>query len=163
MHRAGDGDIEDHRPGRASNVSPDEHDAIARREGKQPVDDPIERHDLECGRKRHREQRRPWPGAHRGDVAQVDRKRTMADRIRRHESPIEMHAFDLGIRGQYFEGAAHGLNCRGIVSGADNDPGRRGHALSDARDERVLPAIDYCLRIQNEGAKSPALPCGEVE
>ena len=87
----------------------------------------------------------------------------MADGIRRHEPPIEMHAFDLGIRGQHLECATHGLNRCGIVSRADNDPRRCGHALSDAGNERVLAAVSYCLRIQNEGAKSPALPCGEVE
>ena len=163
MHRAGHGDIEDHRSRRASDVSADEHDAVARPQIQQPIDDLIERHHFECRRKCHREQRGPRPGSHRGKVAQVGRKRTMADRIRRHESPIEMNAFDLGIGGQHFEGATHGLNRRGIVSGSDDDPRRRRHALSDARDECVLAAIGYCLRIQNEGAKSPALPCGEVE
>ena len=81
----------------------------------------------------------------------------------RRQPPIEMNAFDLGIRGQHLECAAHGFDRRGIVSRADNDPRRCGHALSDASNERVLAAVGYCLGIQNEGAKSPAVPCGEVE
>ena len=88
----------------------------------------------------------------------------MADGIWRYEPAIEVHAFHLGIRRQDLQGAAHRLDCGGVVARADDDPLRRGEPRSDARDECVLTAIGYCERIQNEGAmRSPALPCGEVE
>ena len=53
----------------------------------------------------------------------------MSDRIRRHETAIEVDSFDLRISGEHLEGAAHRFDGRGIVSRADDDPGSCGKPL----------------------------------
>ena len=88
----------------------------------------------------------------------------MPDGIRRDEAAVEVHAIDLSIGSQNLQCTAYWFDHGGIVSRANDDPLRGSEPLSDASDERVLTAFGHCLRIQNGGvAKSPALPCGEVE
>ena len=87
----------------------------------------------------------------------------MADGVRRNEATVEVHSINLSIGGDNLQRAGYWLDGSGVVSWADDDPLGSGEPLSDTRDERPLTAIGHCLRIQNRGAKSPALPCGEVE
>jgi hypothetical protein len=72
----------------------------------------------------------------------------MADRIRWHETAIEVHALHLRICRQYLQRSAYWLNRGGVVSRADHDPRSSRETLSDASDERMLTAIGHCARIQ---------------
>jgi hypothetical protein len=87
----------------------------------------------------------------------------MSYRVGRHEPAIEVDAFDLRIRGQHFQRASHRFDRGSVVSRAHDNPRGGRETLGNASDERALAAICDRGRIQNEGAKSPALPCGEVE
>ena len=115
--------------------------------------------DLERVGQHQRQQRRARRGAHRREVAEVDRQRPVPDGIRRHEAPVEMHAFDLRVGREHLERAALGLDHGGVVAGTDDDPGRHGEPRGDALDERALAEGTK----PSWSAKCPALPCGEVE
>ena len=125
-----DGDVDDQRPGRPRQVAADDVKAVAPR--------PAPRARRPCasksgsgrvGGQREREQRQPRRGAHRREVAQVDGERAVADRGRRHEAPIEVHAFDERVDGEHLEAVPLRLDDRGIVADADDEPGGRRRQL----------------------------------
>jgi hypothetical protein len=164
VHRAKRRDVEDHGPRCARDVASDQRNAIAPRDREQSIDDLLERCELERIGQRHREHRRSRARTHRSKVTQVDGKHAMSDGSGRHEPSIEVHAFDLRVRGDNLQRTTYRLDRGRVVSRTDNDPWRGGQPRPDASDEIVLTAIGYCLRIQNwRAVKSPALPCGEVE
>ena len=82
-------------------------------------------------RQRQREQRQPRRRAHRRQVAQVDRQRAVADGVGRREAPIEVHAFDDRVDGEHLEAVPLGLDHRGIVADADDQPGGRRREARD--------------------------------
>jgi hypothetical protein len=65
----------------------------------------------------------------------------MTDRVRRHETAIEVDAFDLGIDGQDVVRTSSRGHHRGIVTGSDDDPGWQCDAGAQALDQRTFAEI----------------------
>ena len=86
-------------------------------------------------RKRHRQQSGARPGAHRGQVTEIDGQRTMSG-VGRDEAAIEVDTLDLRIGSQHFERASHRFDRSGIVSRANDHPGLTWDRRSGVRCER---------------------------
>ena len=87
-------------------------------------------------RKRQRQERKSWLGAHRGEVAEICRHGPVHDSCRRREAAIEVNAFDQGVDGQHLEAVALGRDHRGVIANRENEPVRwRGEPGGDACDE----------------------------
>ena len=104
----------------------------------QSVDDSIDDGHLQLVGQHEREQRRARRGAHRSEIAEIDRERPMPDRVRRHEPPIEMNAFNLCVGGQHVERAALRLE-----STAASSPGPTRTQDGVAR-RAVMRAMSAC-------------------
>ena len=92
----------------------------------------------------------------------------MSDGVGRYKPAIEVNALDERVGREHVERTALWLDHRGIVTRADHDPGWRGEARRDARDQRTLAKGGDGIWQRQKSAvwpnlKSPALPCGEVE
>ena len=85
-----------------------------------------------------RQQRRPWLGAHRCEVTQIDRKRPVTHRVGRDEPEVEVDAVDQGVGRQYVERAANRLDDGGVIAWAHSNPRWCGEARGDPGDERAL-------------------------
>ena len=107
----------------------------------QSVDDSIHDSNFQLVWQHEREERGSWLGAHRREIAEIDSQRPMPDGIWWHESPIEMNPFNLCVGGQHIERAALWPNHRCVVAWTNENPGRRGKARGNARDERVLADV----------------------
>ena len=138
FHRADCCHVDHQNPRRPRDVAAYQRDAMRRRQCEQAVDDRIHRGHGEITGQYKREQRRPRPRAHRRQVAQIHRERTVTDRLGGHERRIEVHAVNHGIGSEHVKRAALGLDHCRIVARADNDPGRHGEARSNAGNERML-------------------------
>ena len=64
----------------------------------------------------------PRRGAHRREIAQVDRERAVTDGVGRREAAVEVHAVDQRVDGQHLEPVALRLHDRAIVADADHQP-----------------------------------------
>ena len=112
---------------------------VAPGERREAGDDRVEVGERERGRQRHREQREPRRGAHRREIAEVDRERAVTNRVGRDERAIEMNALDQRIDRQHLDPVALGLDHRRVVADPDQQPlGRGRQAFADARDELAL-------------------------
>ena len=67
----------------------------------------------------------PRPRAHGRQVAEVHGQRAVADRPRRHEPRVEVHAVHERVGGHHVEGVANGCEDGRVVARAHDDP-RRG-------------------------------------
>ena len=114
---------------------------MAVRQREQSIHDGVDETHFQVVGQDKREQRRARCRAHRREIAKVDCERPVPNRVRRHKAPIEMNAFNLCVGGQHVERAALGPNHCRIVARTHEDPGRRGEARGDARDERVLADV----------------------
>ena len=152
--------VEDERARRTRDVPTDQCHAVRRREGHEPVDDRVEIGERQARRQHERQQGGTGGRAHRGEVAQVHRQCAVADRSRRRECPVEMHALDQRVGRHHVEGVALRLDHRGIVAQTDRDPGwRRRHVIADARDEGVLADVgDAIWRTQRRGSRESPSP-----
>ena len=89
----------------------------------------------EIAGERQREQGQPRLRAHRGEVAQIDGERAVADGIGRRETAIEVDAFDERVDAQHFETVSRRLHNRRIVTDADDEPrGRLREPCLNPRD-----------------------------
>ena len=108
---------------------------------------------------RERQQREARRGAHRRQVAQVDRERAMTDGRGRRERAIEVHAFDERVDAQHLEAIALRLDHRRIVADADQHPvGRRRQPCVNARDELALGEARDAGRGEAGASPAPASP-----
>ena len=72
--------------------------------------------------------------AHRGDIAQVNRQRARAERLRRSPCELEMHVLDHRVDSQKLAGAGGGQD-RTIVAGPQDSAAARAEALQQALDQ----------------------------
>jgi hypothetical protein len=116
--------------------------AMKSRERGEAFDHRVEVVNRQDGGKRERQQADARRGAHRRQIAEVDRERAVADRPGRREGAIEVDALDEGVDGQHLEAILLGFNDSGVVADADGHPGRRRRQPGgDARDEIALREI----------------------
>ena len=112
---------------------------MLRREAREAGDDALEVFERKAGGQREGEEREARGRAHRGQIAQVDCERAMANCFRRDEGAIEVDAFDERVDAEDLDAVSLRLDHRGIVADADEQPVRRGRQmLLDAREERAL-------------------------
>jgi hypothetical protein len=78
------------------------------------------------------------------------------DGLRRNESGVEVHAFDLGVDCRYIERPPCRFYDSGIVARADDNPGRAIGARTDAFDQRTFAEVGNCLNWQENEARSAA-------
>ncbi len=94
------------------------------------------------GRQHEREQRDARRSTHGRQVAEVHRERFVTDVCRRHECLIEMHAFDHRVRGDHVEQVPLRLDHGGVITDADDHPGRRRwDSRPDPLDEGALTKV----------------------
>jgi hypothetical protein len=105
-------------------------------------DDALEVFERQGGRERERKQRQARRRPHRGQIAQIDGQRAMANRVGGYKGAIEVDTFDERIDAQCLDAVPLRLDDRRIVADADKQPVRGGRQiLLDARDQIALAQI----------------------
>ena len=103
---------------------------------REAVEEAVDVRDREPVREDQREQGQAGRGAHRGDVADVDRQRLVADVGERGEPQVEVDALDQGVGRQDVEFSPDAGRHGGVVADADlQRAGGSGKAVADPLDE----------------------------
>ena len=97
------GDVDDQRSGRPRQIAADQVHVMRGGEPARIRGERVEVGERQRRRQRQRQQREPRLCAHRGEVAQVDGERAVADGVGRREAAIEVHAFDERVDRQHLE------------------------------------------------------------
>jgi hypothetical protein len=133
------GDVNRQRARRSGDIPPGQDDAGFFRHPREPVEEAVDVGDGEPVRKDQGEQGQARSGAHRRDVADVDRQRLVAHVGERGEPQVEVDALHQDVGGQDVQLSPDALSDGGVVSDADlKGSGRRGKAVANPLNQAPL-------------------------